>query len=468
LHKLFNSHSLASFSRDKTIKIWDTNGKELQTISGYDKEISGIAFSPDSKFLASVSRDKTVRMWDINRQEMKFLKDSGVGINSVAFSPNGNYLALASNKGTIKIWGIDGKEIQTFKGHSSGVTSVSFSPNNKYLASSSDKTIKIWSIDGRELQTFQGHSSGVTSVSFSPNSEQLASASGDNTVKVWSIDGKELQTLKGHSREVNSVAFSPDGKYLASASNDNTVRIWNIDLDSLKGLACNYLQEYISTQPDLQQKLSTCLDSKTLKAAAPALIAEARTKGMSGKPEDALSLFQEAKKLDLSISLDPEAEISPYFITKGERLAKEGDIKAALVAYDEAIKHNSNIKISAASWNTLCRNGSLYDSASQVIFACDNAVKLEPDNLDIRQNRSIAKALVGDSNGAISEFEISLTKIYRENLEVMVSLRERNYEAKYSYAKQQGWLENLKQGKNPFTDEKLEEWRQKAKKDNDS
>jgi tetratricopeptide (TPR) repeat protein len=223
----------------------------------------------------------------------------------------------------------------------------------------------------------------------------------------------------------------------------------------------------MAIQPDLNQKLATCRDPQTLKAAAPALVAEARTKGMSGKPEAALSLFQEAKKLDRSITLDPQTEINPYFIPKGERLAQEGDIKAALVAYDEAIKRNPNIKISAASWNILCWNGIIYNSASQVVFACDNAVNLKPDDLDVRNIRAVARALAGDTNGAIADIEFMLPKIYRQNLESFIAIKEKEYPS-ITYSEQQSRLDDLKEGKNPFPDEKLEEWRQQAKKDRDS
>ena len=368
----------------------------------------------------------------------------------------------------MKLWSIDGKELQTLKGHSSAVMSVAFSPDGKQLATASfDNTVKLWSIDGKELQTLKGHSSFVSSVSFSPDGKQLATASADNTVKIWSIDGKELQTFKGHSSWVRSVVFSPDGKQLATASADNTVKLWSMDLELQMGLTCYWLQDYMATQPDLQRRLVNCLDPQTLKAAAPALVAEARTKGMSGKPEAALALFQEAKKLDSSISLDPQAEINPYFIPKGERLAKKGEIKTALVDYDQAIKRNPNLKISAVSWDMLCWNGSIYNSASQVMFACDNAVNLEPDNLNIRNSRAIARSLAGDTNGAIAEIEFMLPKIYRQNLENILAIKQKEYSS-ITYSVQQSRLDDLKEGKNPFTDEKLEEWRQQAKKDRDS
>ena len=285
---------------------------------------------------------------------------------------------------------------------------------------------------------------------------------------MWNLDGKEIQTFKGHSEWVSSVAFSPDGKTIATSSGDKTVKLWSLDLDRQMGLACYWLQDYIATNPDLQQKTVNCRNPQTLKAAAPALVAEARTKGMSGKPEAALSLFQEAKKLDSNISLEPQTEISSYFITKGERLAKEGDIKSALVAYDEVFKRDRNIKVSAASWERLCWHGILYNSANQVMFACNNAVNLEPDNLYIRSRRTQARSISGDFNGAIAEIEFMLPRIYRQHLESILAIKLKEYPLVASYSEQQIRLSALKEGKNPFTEEQLEEWRNRAKQDSDS
>jgi len=57
---------IATGSRDKTIKIWDTQtGQCLKTLIGHDNWIRALAFHPTGKFLLSASDDKTVRIWDL-------------------------------------------------------------------------------------------------------------------------------------------------------------------------------------------------------------------------------------------------------------------------------------------------------------------------------------------------------------------------------------------------------------------
>jgi len=92
----------------------------------------------------------------------------------------------------------------------------------------------------------------------------------------------------------------------------------------------------------------------------------------------------------------------------------------------------------------LCRYGSLNRYAKEVMFACKNAVKLAPNDLSIRDSRGVARALIGDKIGAI------------EDLQAYVNSPDISKENK---AKRQGWIKVLKAGKDPFTDEVLQELR---------
>ncbi len=56
---------VATGSRDKTIRIWDSAGQCLKTLVGHDNWVRGLAFSPNGKHLLSVSDDKTMRIWDL-------------------------------------------------------------------------------------------------------------------------------------------------------------------------------------------------------------------------------------------------------------------------------------------------------------------------------------------------------------------------------------------------------------------
>ena len=64
---------LATGSRDKSIKLWDSRGTLIKTLIGHDNWVRGLVFHPGGKYLLSVSDDKTIRCWDLS-QEGKCVK----------------------------------------------------------------------------------------------------------------------------------------------------------------------------------------------------------------------------------------------------------------------------------------------------------------------------------------------------------------------------------------------------------
>ncbi len=272
---------LASASRDCTIKLWTREGVVLQTLvdptatdeSGEESQCSDplshgdrvydVAFSPDGAQLASASRDGMVKLWSREGNLLEILDGHGDRVNSVAFGPDGKILASASDDKTVKLWSRQGRLLHTLpeaqhqaQGHNSYVTSVTFSPDGRTIASAGwDNTVKLWRRNGTFVTTLlKEYSDSLNSVRFSPDGTMLASASWDGTVKLWTLDGTFVKALQGHQSGVIDLAFSPDGKVLASSSDDNTVILWNLDLGDLLALSCDWVDDYLDTNPYLSQR----------------------------------------------------------------------------------------------------------------------------------------------------------------------------------------------------------------------
>ncbi|MGD1705210.1 hypothetical protein ACP6PM_36320, partial [Dapis sp. BLCC M229] len=304
---------------------------------------------------------------------------------------------------------------------------------------------------------------------------------------------------------VIGVAFSRDGETIATASADKTVKLWrNWRIEDLTKRGCEWLNDYLISHPKELEELRICQTygrkkvasrnlaivgeklareskgerekleeavakfEKALKwnsdldlkpkvraaslAEAEKLMEEGTKLAREGKIEAAIEKYQRAKELDKVAfiptwqNIDPEAKAKyqavDEFLDKGSQLVKKGKVKEAIASYQEAEKIDPT-QISADNWDDLCWNGSLYKQAADVMFACEKAVALSPKDALIIDSRGLARALTGDIERAIADFQVYVEWTSNEK----------------NKAQRQEWIKALQAGKNPFTDEVLKELR---------
>jgi tetratricopeptide (TPR) repeat protein len=373
----------------------------------------------------------------------------------VAFSPDGQYLATASEDNTARISQVrTGKEVARIN-HEDRVYAVAFSPDGQYLATASeDNTARISQVKtGKEIAISRDNP--LHAVAFSPDGQYLATASEDNTARISDvIIGDEVARIS-HEDWVYAMVFSPDGELVATASYDNTVAVHWREPQPLVKEACQRLsrnltasewQTYIGELDEYRQICSN-------RPIHPSVFKEAKKLASQRQKKEALAIIRRAK------SIDPDTDLNPYSeaidqdpktvlqqfsalakVEEGVKLAQEGKIKEAIASYTQAQKLDPTLEISANSWNSLCWLGSLHQKATQVMNACEKAVNLKPEDGGIRDSRGLARALTGDTAGAIEDFQAFIEWINNDN----------------DKAKRQRWINELRAGKNPFTPEELE------------
>ncbi|KAI9717128.1 MAG: protein with putative role during mitosis [Candelaria pacifica] len=91
---------VATGSRDKSIKIWDSRGTLIKTLLGHDNWVRGLVFHPGGKYLISVSDDKTIRCWDLAQEGkcVKTLEDAhGHFVSCIRWAPS-----ISNDAGPVK------------------------------------------------------------------------------------------------------------------------------------------------------------------------------------------------------------------------------------------------------------------------------------------------------------------------------------------------------------------------------
>ena len=220
---------ILSWSADKTLRLWDSDGNPLVTLKGHMGSIKGALLIHDGRIL-SWSGDKTLRLWDVGGKPLATLEGHTTQINGVLLMPNGRILSWSWD-GTLRLWDIDGKPLATLLGHTIMLNGVLLTPDGRILSWSGDKTLRLWDVDGKPIATLEGHTGQVRGVLLTPDG-RILSWSGDKTLRLWDSDGNCLGSLEGHTCESKGVLLIPDGQILSWAD-DGTIFLWSYDGEPL-------------------------------------------------------------------------------------------------------------------------------------------------------------------------------------------------------------------------------------------
>jgi WD40 repeat protein/tetratricopeptide (TPR) repeat protein len=375
-----DGHTLASGSAQGKIRLWDINtGQSLRgPLTGpTDNVVVSLAFSPDGHTLASGSCGKKegsdcaqgeIRLWDISTEQSPGGPPAILAIPmlravSLAFSPDGGTLASSScskkggsacTEAEIRLWDFHNRRLlgAPFPSHQSFINSLSFSPDGRILASAGNDLI-LWDVQTRQQrgEPLRGLSE-VRYLAFSPDGRILAAAGSENDV---SADGEDVLVLWDLSTQrplglplgdegVSSLAFSSDSRSLISAGYNGELK-WDLDVASWRARACRIANRNLTSQ-EWQRYFPDKLYRKTCSDFDPGPLREAIDLARAGHPEEALTRFHDAQKMDPNSDPAAEARFAALgLVERAKELARAGKLEQAVAAFRQAKDQNPGLTL---------------------------------------------------------------------------------------------------------------------------
>jgi tetratricopeptide (TPR) repeat protein len=243
----------------------------------------------------------------------------------------------------------------------------------------------------------------------------LATVSGNNRVRLWdlSADPHEQPIVFPAEVEVQDLAFSSESHTLIVVSKDNAVQRWSLDYQELIPMACRITGRNL-TWDEWQRAFGSAAYKRTC------------------------------------ADFPPHPSYITHLLNDASTQAQQGQISAAKAAYNQAQQLSPDYVIGAGYWNKLCRNGVVWGHVKDVLDACGRAVAQAPDTGDYRDSRGLMRVLIGDTAGAIEDFQAYIDWANRTNTQAN----------KAAIAERERWIAALRAGRKPIDAATLEALRE--------
>ncbi|KAF2312320.1 hypothetical protein GH714_034196 [Hevea brasiliensis] len=246
-----NGKYLASSSKDQSAVIWEEevirrwDASSGECIHVYEKAGVGLVscgWFPDGMGIFSGMTDKSICLWDLDGKELECWKGQrAVRISDTAITDDGKRIISICRDTAILLLDREVKFERLIE-EEEIITSFSLSKDNKFLlVNLINQEIHLWSIEGNPkiISKYKGHTRTrfvIRSCFGGFEQAFIASGSEDSQVYIWHRgSGELLLALPGHSGAVNSVSWNPANLHmLASGSDDRTIRIWGLNHYNLK------------------------------------------------------------------------------------------------------------------------------------------------------------------------------------------------------------------------------------------
>jgi len=219
------------------VEIWEAQKcKKVRTLSGHSARVGTMSWN--SHTIASGSRDRSILLRDVRVKDPVVSKLTGhkQEVCGLKWSFDDAQLASGGNDNKLFIWSAHSdKPVARFNDHTAAVKAIAWSPHQHGLLASgggtADRCIRFWNTLTSTPLSCVDTGSQVCNLMWSKNVNEIVSTHGYslNQIIVWRYPSMaKVATLTGHTYRVLYLAMSPDGQAIVTGAGDETLRFWNV------------------------------------------------------------------------------------------------------------------------------------------------------------------------------------------------------------------------------------------------
>ncbi len=228
--------AMDNLSTDKyQIQLFDTKGKKLKNLTGIERSITSLNFSPDGQLLAIVSgTEKPISLWsgttrtEPTNVEVILMSIDGqilqklpveTDIASLKFSPDGKRIIAIQENGKVFIWRTNGVLVKSFSADSYS-KEISCSPNNNNFLIGGYSGINIYDSTGLKIKWLQGN---MVCSKYSTDGKYII-AGNYSAINIFDANGNLINSIVESKFDIDEAKFLNKGGLFYSGKS-----LWSLE-----------------------------------------------------------------------------------------------------------------------------------------------------------------------------------------------------------------------------------------------
>lgn len=226
---------------DKTLRLWDlATYKCKQVFVGHTKDVLSCSFSSDSRVIYSGGMDRTVKIWNVQGKNQYTATDFNGWVSSltnIKQGKEGPLIAVGSWDSKVRIFDKDFKLIKGIGSIDYPVVSMSTDEDGEFLfLAEKNGSIKIWGLGAEnqadELKQQYDIGADLFAINYEHKYFGVFSVGSANGLTIKDIsEGKDLFTFNyGKNVACHCLAFDPTKRYLFAGFTDGAIRVYKFSV----------------------------------------------------------------------------------------------------------------------------------------------------------------------------------------------------------------------------------------------